>query len=297
MLASLAAHVGATNLPTRAIGLSAAAFLFWVRRGLKPTLVALGLRPYVADLLAKTGPVVAIAVSTLAAWRFDLQAAGVAIVGDTPLGLPRPSLPIFDAELWLALAGPAALISLVGFVESVSVAQTLAAKRRQRIRPDQELIGLGASNVAAAVSGGYPMTGGFARSVVNFDAGAETPAAGAFAAAGIALATLTLTPLLHFLPKAVLARRSSSPSSASSISASCAAPGPTAAPTSPPLRSPSPSRSGWASRRASPPALRCRCCCSCGARRGLISPRWAGCPGLSISAISCAIGWRPTRAC
>jgi SulP family sulfate permease len=205
MLASLAAHIGATNLPTLAIGLSAAAFLFWVRRGLKPALVAMGLGPHAADLLAKTGPVAAIAVSTLAVWGFDLQAAGVAIVGDIPLGLPRPSLPIFDAELWLALAGPAALISLIGFVESVSVAQTLAAKRRQRIRPDQELIGLGASNVAAAVSGGYPVTGGFARSVVNFDAGAETPAAGAFAAAGIALATLTLTPLLHFLPKAVLA--------------------------------------------------------------------------------------------
>jgi SulP family sulfate permease len=205
MLTSLAAHIGATNLPTLAIGLSAVTFLFWVRRELKPALVAMGLGLHAADLLAKTGPVVAIAVSALAVWGFDLQAAGVAIVGDIPLGLPRPSLPIFDAELWLALAGPAALISLIGFVESVSVAQTLAAKRRQRIRPNQELIGLGASNVAAAVSGGYPVTGGFARSVVNFDAGAETPAAGAFAAAGIALATLTLTPLLHFLPKAVLA--------------------------------------------------------------------------------------------
>ncbi len=85
------------------------------------------------------------------------------------------------------------------------MAQTLAAKRRQRIDPNQELIGLGASNVAAAVSGGYPVTGGFARSVVNFDAGAETPAAGAFTAVGIALAALFLTPLLFFLPKATLA--------------------------------------------------------------------------------------------
>ena len=68
---------------------------------------------------------------------------------------------------------PALLISIIGFVESVSVAQTLAAKRRQRIAPDQELIGLGASNIASAFSGGYPVTGGFARSVVNFDAGAR----------------------------------------------------------------------------------------------------------------------------
>ena len=97
------------------------------------------------------------------------------------------------------------LISVIGFVESVSVASTLAAKKRQRIAPDQELIGLGASNIASAVSGGYPVTGGFARSVVNFDAGAETPAAGAFTAIGIGLAALLLTPLLFFLPKATLA--------------------------------------------------------------------------------------------
>ena len=85
------------------------------------------------------------------------------------------------------------------------MAQTLAAKRRESIRPDQELIGLGASNLAAAFSGGYPVTGGFAQSVVNFDAGAETPAAGAYTAIGIALASLFLTPLLFHLPTAVLA--------------------------------------------------------------------------------------------
>jgi SulP family sulfate permease len=76
--------------------------------------------------------------------------------------------------LWLALAGPAVLISIIGFVESVSVAQTLAAKRRQRIDPDQELIGLGMRPImGAGMTGGYPVTGGFARSVVNFDAGAR----------------------------------------------------------------------------------------------------------------------------
>ncbi len=93
----------------------------------------------------------------------------------------------------------------IGFVESVSVAQTLAAKRRERIDPDQELVGLGASNVASAVSGGFPVTGGFARSVVNFDAGARTPAAGAFTAVGIALGTMFLTPWLFYLPQATLA--------------------------------------------------------------------------------------------
>ena len=89
-------------------------------------------------------------------------------------------------------------------MESISVALTLAAKRRQRVDPDQELIALGFSDVGAAVSGGFPVAGALSRSVVNFDAGAQTPAAGAFTAAGIALATLFLTPLLFFLPKAVL---------------------------------------------------------------------------------------------
>ena len=99
---------------------------------------------------------------------------------------------------------PALLICIVGYVESISVALTLAAKRRQRVDPDQELIALGVSEVGAAVSGGFPVAGALSRSVVNFDAGAQTPAAGAFTAVGVALATLFLTPLLFFLPKAVL---------------------------------------------------------------------------------------------
>ncbi|MBY6155962.1 SulP family inorganic anion transporter [Pseudooceanicola nitratireducens] len=205
LIGSLLAHLGQTNPYTLAIGLASLGFLFWVRKGLKPRLLALGLKPRLADLLAKAGPVMAVAVSVLLVWIFGLDARGVAIVGDVPMGLPPLTLPAFSADLWGQLFLSALLISIIGFVESVSVAQTLAAKRRQRIAPDQELIGLGASNVAAALSGGYPVTGGFARSVVNFDAGAETPAAGAFTAIGIGLAALLLTPLLFFLPKAVLA--------------------------------------------------------------------------------------------
>ena len=205
LIGSLLAHLGQTNPYTLAIGLASLGFLFWVRKGLKPRLLALGLKPRLADLLAKAGPVMAVAVSVLLVWIFGLDSRGVAIVGDVPMGLPPLTLPAFSADLWGQLFLSALLISIIGFVESVSVAQTLAAKRRQRIAPDQELIGLGASNVAAALSGGYPVTGGFARSVVNFDAGAETPAAGAFTAIGIGLAALLLTPLLFFLPKAVLA--------------------------------------------------------------------------------------------
>ena len=194
-----------TNPYTLAIGVIATGFLFWVRKGLKPMLVGLGLAARPADLVAKAGPIVAVALSILAVITFDLEAKGVKVVGEIPQSLPPFTVPLFDAELWQRLAVPALLLSIIGFVESVSVAQTLAAKKRQRIVPDQELIGLGAANVAAAFSGGYPVTGGFARSVVNFDAGAETPAAGAFTAIGILLAALFLTPLLASLPIATLA--------------------------------------------------------------------------------------------
>lgn len=205
ILLSIGSQIGDLNWITVGIGVSATVFLFWVRKGLKKLLLGLGFKPFLADIITKAGPVAAVAATTIVSASFQLGERGVRIVGDIPSGLPVPQLPDFDSELWLALIGPALLISVIGFVESVSVAQTLAAKKRQRIEPDQELIGLGASNIASALSGGYPVTGGFARSVVNFDAGAATPAAGAFTAVGIALATLFLTPLLTYLPQATLA--------------------------------------------------------------------------------------------
>jgi sulfate permease, SulP family len=203
--ASLAGALGDTNLATLVIGGSALAFLFAVRRWLKPLLTGMGVRPRLADIATKLAPIIAVVITTAAAALLQLPEQGVAIVGAIPQGLPPLTVPSFDRDLWLQLAGAAAVISIIGFVESVSVGQTLAAKRRERIDPDQELIGLGTSNIAAAFSGGYPVTGGFARSVVNFDAGARTPAAGALTAGGIALATLLLTPYLYFLPQATLA--------------------------------------------------------------------------------------------
>ncbi|MGP1354826.1 MAG: SulP family inorganic anion transporter [Parasphingopyxis sp.] len=205
LLFGLWTNIGQINGPTVAIGIASLLFLFWVRQGFKPLLVRVGFAERPADLLAKAGPVFAVIATIAAVVLFELEDSGVDTVGIIPTGLPPLGAPLFDPDLWLALAIPALLISIIGFVESVSIAQTLAAKRRQRISPDQELVGLGAANIAAGFSGGYPVTGGFARSVVNFDAGAETPAAGAFTAIGIAVAALLLTPLLQALPVATLA--------------------------------------------------------------------------------------------
>ena len=197
--------LGGINLPTLIIGVLATGFLFWVRKGLKPALHKAGVPPKLADVMTKAGPVMAVVATTVAVWALGLPDAGVKIVGTVPQALPPFTLPDFSIGLMRDLFVPALLISVIGFVESISVAQTLAAKKRQRIDPNQELIGLGAANIGAAFTGGYPVTGGFARSVVNFDAGAETPAAGAFTAIGLAIAAVALTPLLYFLPKATLA--------------------------------------------------------------------------------------------
>ena len=204
LLISLTPNLVKTNPYTAMLGLASLAFLFWVRRGLKPLLLRVGIGERPADFLAKMGPAMAIVATIAAVWGLRLDARGVGILGAVPQSLPELALPPFDAALWKKILVFAPLICIVGYVESISVALTLAAKRRQRVDPDQELIALGASNIGAAVSGGFPVTGALSRSVVNFEAGAQTPAAGAFTAVGVALATLFLTPLLFFLPKAAL---------------------------------------------------------------------------------------------
>jgi len=205
MVHGLITHISEVNFITLTIGVLATAFLFWVRKGLKPFLRKMGVVGTLADVLTKAGPVAGVVVTTLAVWLFGLADKGVAIVGAVPQSLPPLTMPSFSPELLKQLLLPAFLISTIGFVESISVAQTLAAKKRQRIDPDQELIGLGTANLGAAFTGGFPVTGGFSRSVVNFDAGAETPAAGAYTAVGLAIAAVALTPLIYFLPKATLA--------------------------------------------------------------------------------------------
>ena len=205
LLGELARNLTQTNLPTLAIGVASLVFLQLARTRLNGWLRALGLTAKVAGTLTKTGPVVALLLAALAVWLLDLTSAGVRVVGQVPQGLPAFSLPPLDLALAVELMPAAILISLIGFVESVSVAQTLAAKRRQRIEPNQELVGLGSANLAAALSSGLPVTGGFSRSVVNFEAGAQTPMAGALTAVGIAVTVLFFTPLFHNLPHAVLA--------------------------------------------------------------------------------------------
>ncbi|NQV22384.1 MAG: STAS domain-containing protein [Rhodospirillales bacterium] len=201
--------IGASDLvnPTAAIlGFGSVAFLIAWRSGFTRLAANGGSPGGTLDAIAKSGPLVAVIVTTLLVTAMDLKnIASVKVVGAIPAGLPGLTTPEFTALPWQDLALAAFLISFVGFLESVSVAKALGSKRRQKVDANQELIGLGAANIASAFSGGYPVTGGFSRSVVNFTAGAVTPLASLVTAALIALTVLFLTPLFYYLPKATLA--------------------------------------------------------------------------------------------
>ncbi|MDJ1006211.1 MAG: solute carrier family 26 protein [Paracoccaceae bacterium] len=199
-------HIGQINPATFAIALASFAILLAFRSRVAPLLRAAGIGPGAADAIAKAGPLVAVFATTFAVWLFSLnQTSGVGIVAEIPAGLPPLTIPSLDLALIEQLLPAAALIAVVGFLESVSVAKSLAAKRRQKIDANQELIALGAANIGASVTGGYPVTGGFSRSLVNFTAGAVTPMASIITAGLISITVLMLTPLLYFLPKATLA--------------------------------------------------------------------------------------------
>jgi len=201
---SLVKNSSQINVYIAAIGVPSFIFLLLVRKYLVNLLTRAGMSKGLAGILAKMGPVIAIIITILVVAGLGLDKQGVKIVGRVPTGLPAIALPPFDLSLWSKLATPAILIAIVGYVSSISVAQTLASKKRQHVDPNQELVALGVANIGASISGGFPVAGGFSRSIVNFEAGAETPAAGAFTAIGIALVTLFLTPLLYFLPSATL---------------------------------------------------------------------------------------------
>ena len=194
------------NVTTTLLGCGALLFLFFARRYLASVLKQIGLSEKSADLAAKLAPMLVVIVATLIVNLGQLdQQAHVSVVGNVPAGLPSLAMPEIEWHDIRALWLPALLISLVGFVESVSVAQSLALKRNQRITPDKELLGIGAANIASALSGGYPVTGGFARSVVNFSAGANTPAAGVVSAIFMAVVVAVATSWFYYLPHAVLA--------------------------------------------------------------------------------------------
>ncbi len=203
---SLFKHRASLHLPTAIVGTGALVFLWLLPRVTWHVGQRLGVSVNVLDLARKLAPLLlvfgAIALTSILdlAQRFEFT-----VVGHIPAGLPSIGIQLPQRAQLAALILPAFIIGMIGFVESVSVAQSLATRRRERIDPNAELRGLGAANIAAAFSGGFPVTGGLSRSIVNFSAGARTPLAGVYAA-GLMLGVVSfLTGAFAQLPTAVLA--------------------------------------------------------------------------------------------
>jgi SulP family sulfate permease len=205
LLFSLFQQLNVTNLSTAAIGIGSLLALIGSRLYLPNCLIKMGTPSRWSAQIVKLAPVFVMLLCIAIVSLFHLQTHGVRVVGIIPSGLPALSLPNINLHDIYTLLPAAILISLVGFVESASVGQTLAAKSNHKILPNQELIALSGANIVSALSSGFPVTGGLSRSVVNFDAGASTPLAGTFTAIGISLTALYFTPLFESLPQSVLA--------------------------------------------------------------------------------------------
>jgi sulfate permease, SulP family len=182
-------RLGETNPWTLSIGLGSIAALVAARR-VAPR--------FPAALLV-------VAAATVITYVFRLHERGVGIVGEVPGGFPAFSIPAFGAGTLLALLPVALTISFVGFMESIAVARSIAAREKYRVDANQELKGLGLANLAGAAFSGYPVTGGFSRSAVNYQAGARTGLATIITALLVTLTLLAFTALFHYLPNAVLA--------------------------------------------------------------------------------------------
>ncbi len=166
--------------------------------------VKLGCSRFFAQTITRSVPAILVVIGTLCIQSGAELFEGVKTVGDIPAGLPEIAMPVMDLAMIKALALPAIMIAIVGYVESISVAQKLGMQRRERVDSDQELVALGVANLSASISAGMPVAGGVSRSVVNVDAGAQTPAAGLFTAVGMLLATYFLAGWLGHLPRLIL---------------------------------------------------------------------------------------------
>ncbi|ETX11003.1 sulfate:proton symporter [Marinomonas ushuaiensis DSM 15871] len=205
LITSLYEHLSDINLPTFILSFTSIVSLLLVRRHFSGFLKYVGCSAKTVQLFGKSGPVLIVVLATVAVAVFSLDKLGVSIIGAVPNTIPSINTELIDLDIiWKLLPG-AFLISIVGFVGSVSVAQSFAAKRRQDIDPNQELVGLGLANIGSALSGAFPVTGGFSRTVLNADCGAKNPMTGIISAFLILLILLFLTPLFFYLPNAILA--------------------------------------------------------------------------------------------
>ncbi len=179
--------LGVANAPTLALGGGTILLLLGMQRWL----------PMLPSSL------IAVALGIAAVSVFDLQAEGIAVVGDVPVGLPGLEVPGLDGIK--DLFGGAAAVALLVYIETIAVSREFAARHSYEIDPNQELVATGAANLGAGLFQGFPVDGSFSQSALADSAGARTQLAGAVTAIAVAIVLVALTGLLSNLPSAVLA--------------------------------------------------------------------------------------------
>jgi sulfate permease, SulP family len=181
--------VGDLHLPTFAFGFAAFLIMFLLKKYM----------PKLPNVL------IAVSLTITVSWLIGFAEMGGKVVGEIPAGLPTIAVPALDFAMMTKLIFSAIVISLVGFMEAISIAKAMAAKTKDRVDPNQELIGQGLANIVGSLGQSYPASGSFSRSAVNLSAGARTGMSSLFTAAVVLVTLLFLTPLLYHLPQAVLA--------------------------------------------------------------------------------------------
>lgn len=206
LLILIVSNFSQTNVIALGLGLGSVGILLYFNAPLVKQLKQLGWSDQNILPLSKSAPLLVVILGTLLVWGFQLdKIAAIKVVGEIPAGLPAFTLPLFDWQTLQSLLPAALAISLVGYMEGFAGGQALASKRREKIDANQELVAFGAANLGAAFTGGYPVTGGLSRSVVNFAAGANTGLASIITGLLIAVTVMFLTSLFYFLPQTCLA--------------------------------------------------------------------------------------------
>lgn len=206
VLLHLMSSIEQINLTMLWISVFALMILWFCRGFLESILLSKGVSKRLSGILVKSAPMYVVVLGVVLVWSFDLvNTAGVSIIGTIPTQLPAPHLISVSRNEFISLLPAAFLIALVIFIESTSIGSVVASKRREKIDPNQELVGLGAANIGAALFGGFPVAGSFGRTMVNFSAGAVTPIASLITAACVVVTLTWLTQLFFHLPVGILA--------------------------------------------------------------------------------------------
>lgn len=204
LVLALIAALPTANWLAATLGVIGVCALLLSRKYTVALLIKMGVPSNIARTVQRLVPMLLLLLGAALVFVFDWQTKLV-VVGTLPDGMPTFAMPTFNSAWFEHLWVPAIVIGLLGFVESISIAQSFAQKKREPLDANAELRALGAANIGSAWAGGFPVTGGFSRTLVNAEAGAHSPLAGVFSAGFVLLSLWFATALFSFLPITLLA--------------------------------------------------------------------------------------------